>query len=386
MNLDKEKKSLQESEEQYGSCALSELIQSLDASASQLTADDVEYREKMMQCRIMRDKYYAPKEFIFKVNGITTVSIGDLHLIQAQAKQGKSTLVTILVAVCRCGQLGPVEYALDHPSKVIVFDTEQFEGDSHSQLMMMHELGEDDNGTEIIMFNLRKLGFAERTAFVKQAILREKPTLVIIDGIRDLIADINDSVGCPLLVQDLMQLASEVSCAIISVLHNNPSDGKARGWIGTETTNKSGYSIEVEKSGSVVTVKTPVFRGAPVPEWQFAFGEGKKPTFDNSFIQSRINSNIEKQKEEQEKKKAEKAEEKKRKDDEYIQPIIDILNANDGSMTKTSLAKIMAERKLKAKTSAIELINRLLEREDPPLMQRGDVVGIRYKATESNFF
>ena len=386
MNFDKDKKSLQESEEQYGSCAQSELMQSLDASASQLTADDVEYLEKMKQCRILRDKYYAPKEFIFKVMGIPTISIGDIHLIQAQAKQGKSTLVTILVAVCRCGQLGPVEYALDHPCKVIVFDTEQFEGDSHSQLMMMHELGEDDNGTEIMMFNLRKLGFAERTAFVKQAILREKPTLVIIDGIRDLIADINDSVGCPLLVQDLMQLASEVSCAIISVLHNNPSDGKARGWIGTETTNKSGYSIEVEKSGSVVTVKTPVFRGAPVPEWQFAFGEGKKPTFDNSFIQSRINSNIEKQKEEQEKKKAEKAEEKKRKDDEYIQPIIDILNANDGSMTKTSLAKNMAERKLKAKTSAIELINRLLEREDPPLMQRGDLVGIRYKATESNFF
>ena len=386
MNLDKEKKSLQESEEQYGSCAQSELMQSLDASASQLTADDVDYLEKMEQCRIMKDKYYAPKEFIFKVKEIPTISKGDIHLIQAQAKQGKSTLVTILVAVCRCGQLGPVEYALDHPCKVIVFDTEQFEGDSHSQLMMMHELGEDDNGTEIMMFNLRKLGFAERTAFVKQAILREKPTLVIIDGIRDLIADINDSVGCPLLVQDLMQLASEVSCAIISVLHNNPSDGKARGWIGTETTNKSGYSIEVEKSGSVVTVKTPVFRGAPVPEWQFAFGEGKKPTFDNSFIQSRINSNIEKQKEEQEKKKAEKAEEKKRKDDEYIQPIIDILNANDGSMTKTSLAKIMAERKLKAKTSAIELINRLLEREDPPLMQRDDLVGIRYKATESNFF
>ena len=377
---------MQESEEQYGSCAQSELMQSLDASASQLTADDVDYLEKMEQCRIMRDKYYAPKEFIFKVKEIPTISKGDIHLIQAQAKQGKSTLVTILVAVCRCGQLGPVEYALDHPCKVIVFDTEQFEGDSHSQLMMMHELGEDDNGTEIMMFNLRKLGFAERTAFVKQAILREKPTLVIIDGIRDLIADINDSVGCPLLVQDLMQLASEVSCAIISVLHNNPSDGKARGWIGTETTNKSGYSIEVEKSGSVVTVKTPVFRGAPVPEWQFAFGDGKKPTFDTAFIQHRINSNIEKIKEEKEKKKAEKAEELKREDDGFIQPIKDILNANGGSMTKTSIANIMAERKLKAKTSAIELINRLLERKDPPLMQKDGLVGIRYKSTESNIF
>ena len=94
-----------------------ELMQSLDASASQLTADDVEYREKMMQCRIMRDKYYAPKEFIFKVKEIPTISKGDIHLIQAQAKQGKSTLVTILVAVCRCGQLGPVEYALDQTNE-----------------------------------------------------------------------------------------------------------------------------------------------------------------------------------------------------------------------------------------------------------------------------
>ena len=42
-----------------------ELMQSLDASASQLTADDVEYLEKMKQCRIMRDKSYAPKAIIF---------------------------------------------------------------------------------------------------------------------------------------------------------------------------------------------------------------------------------------------------------------------------------------------------------------------------------
>ena len=75
MNFDKDLKSLQESEVQYGSCAQSELMQSLDASASQLTADDVEYREKMEQCRIMRDKYYAPKEFIFKVKDIPTTML-----------------------------------------------------------------------------------------------------------------------------------------------------------------------------------------------------------------------------------------------------------------------------------------------------------------------
>ena len=362
------------------------LMQSLDASASQLTADDVSYHELAEQCRIWMEKYYPPKKYLFKVKGIPTISIGDIHLIQAQAKHGKSTLVTILVAVCRCGQLGPVEYALEHPAKVVVFDTEQFESDSHSQLKMMHELGEDDNGSEIMMFNLRKFGFDERTAFIKQSIMREKPTLVIIDGIRDLIPDINDSVGCPMLVQELMQLASGVGCAIICVLHNNPSDGKARGWIGTELLNKCGYSFLLKKDGSVVIVETSVSRGAPVPEWQFAFGEGKRPTFDNSFIQSRINCNNEKKKEEQEKKKAEKAEEKKRKDDEFIQPIIDILNTKGGSMTKTSLAKALAESSGFGKNKGLDIINRLLDREDPPLIQRDGLVGIRYKATESNIF
>ena len=206
-----------------------ELLQSLDSSASELTAEDLEYYQMDKECRILMDKYYAPKEYIFNVNGISFISIGDIHLIQAQAKQGKSTLVTILVATCLCGKLGALEYILKRKITIVVFDTEQFESDTHKQLTMMHELGEDNNGSEVLMYNLRKRGFGERYKFVKETIIRKKPTFVVIDGIRDLIPDINDSVGCPMLVQELMQLASEVGCAIICVLHNNPSDGKARG-------------------------------------------------------------------------------------------------------------------------------------------------------------
>ena len=354
-----------------------ELMQSLDASAGQLTADDVEYLEKMKQCRIMRDKYYAPKEFIFKVNGITTVSIGDLHLIQAQAKQGKSTLVTILVAVCRCGQFGPVEYALDHPSKVIVFDTEQFEGDSHSQLMMMHELGEDDNGTEIIMFNLRNLGFEERKEFINQAIMREKPEFVIIDGIRDLIPDINDPVGCPTLVQELMQLASKMNCAILGVLHNNPSDGKARGWIGTEWINKCGYSFEVQKSGSVVTVKTPVFRGAPVPDWQFTFGEGKKPTCDLDFVAHR--QKVDKAIEESKKAAIAKA---KRQDE--INLVIDELQKVGGKMKRSDFVDKLTNEGAFKKSHLQELIKEMIESKEIPLMTDKSFIFVKDNSTAGN--
>ena len=354
-----------------------ELLQSLDSSASELTAEDLEYYQMDKECRILMDKYYAPKEYIFNVNGISFISIGDIHLIQAQAKQGKSTLVTILVATCLCGKLGALEYILKRKITIVVFDTEQFESDTHKQLTMMHELDEDNNGSEVLMYNLRKRGFGERYKFVKETIIRKKPTFVVIDGIRDLIPDINDSVGCPMLVQELMQLASEVGCAIICVLHNNPSDGKARGWIGTELINKCAYSIELEKPGSVVTVKTPITRGAPVPQWQFTFGADGKPTFDLDFIAHR--QKVDKAVEE-----SSKAAMAKAKRQNEINLLIDQLKKVGGKMKRSDFVDKMTNEGTFKKSHLQELIKEMIESEDIPLMTADSFIFVNANSTTEN--
>ena len=354
-----------------------ELLQSLDSSASELTAEDLEYYQMDKECRILMDKYCAPKEYIFNVNGISFISIGDIHLIQAQAKQGKSTLVTILVATCLCGKLGALEYILKRKITIVVFDTEQFESDTHKQLTMMHELGEDNNGSEVLMYNLRKRGFGERYKFVKETIIRKKPTFVVIDGIRDLIPDINDSVGCPMLVQELMQLASEVGCAIICVLHNNPSDGKARGWIGTELINKCAYSIELEKPGSVVTVKTPITRGAPVPQWQFTFGADGKPTFDLDFIAHR--QKVDKAVEE-----SSKAAMAKAKRQNEINLVIDQLKKVGGKMKRSDFVDKMTNEGTFKKSHLQELIKEMIESEDIPLMTADSFIFVNANSTTEN--
>ncbi|MDO5128387.1 MAG: AAA family ATPase [Prevotellaceae bacterium] len=354
-----------------------ELLQSLDSSASELTAEDLEYYQMDKECRILMDKYYAPKEYIFNVNGISFISIGDIHLIQAQAKQGKSTLVTILVATCLCGKLGALEYILKRKITIVVFDTEQFESDTHKQLTMMHELGEDNNGSEVLMYNLRKRGFGERYKFVKETIIRKKPTFVVIDGIRDLIPDINDSVGCPMLVQELMQLASEVGCAIICVLHNNPSDGKARGWIGTELINKCAYSIELEKPGSVVTVKTPITRGAPVPQWQFTFGADGKPTFDLDFIAHR--QKVDKAVEE-----SSKAAMAKAKRQNEINLVIDQLKKVGGKMKRSDFVDKMTNEGTFKKSHLQELIKVMIESENIPLMTADSFIFVNANSTTEN--
>lgn len=402
--MTEEKMSLQqESEMQNGSCVENNVMQSLDAAAGELTADEVEYREMVERSRISLEKEYRQKEFLFRVSGILTLSLGDIHLIQAQAKQGKSTLVTILVAACIGGKFGAVEYALHKDIRVAVFDTEQFECDTQRQYRNMVEIGgnEGENHIELAVYNLRPFGYDERCKVVREVILREKPQFVVIDGIRDLTPDINDPVRCPELVQQMMQLASEVECAILGVLHNNPGEGKARGWLGTEWINKCGYSYEVEKNGSVVTVKTPINRGAPVPEWQFTFGEGGKPTCDRKFIEHRLKVDAEKKTAEAERKKAELAEKKKvvaemkkaemvmqriQKDNEYIKPIKDILNAHGGSMTKTQLAIAMKEKTGLGQSASLDAINRLLKREDAPLIMRDNMIGIRYEHEEGKIF
>ena len=63
--------------------------------------------------------------------------------------------------------------------------------------------------------------------------------LVIIDGIRDLMHDINSSTEATKLVGDLMQWTGEQNIHIQTVLHLNEGDDNARGHIGTELNNKA---------------------------------------------------------------------------------------------------------------------------------------------------
>jgi len=90
-------------------------------------------------------------------------------------------------------------------------------------------------------FNLRGLGFEKRNQKVDLAIRLLKPDIVIIDGIKDLMTDINDAIQATLLMEKLMALAAETNCCIVCVLHLNKAeqDRNMRGSIGTELTNKA---------------------------------------------------------------------------------------------------------------------------------------------------
>ena len=99
------------------------------------------------------------------------------------------------------------------------------------------------------IFNVRQDVWTERMPLLEAAIGYYKPDLVIVDGIRDLINDINDGVLAQDIVERLMHLASDNHCCIVCVLHQNKAteDRNLRGWIGTELTHKAFEVYECEK-------------------------------------------------------------------------------------------------------------------------------------------
>ena len=98
-----------------------------------------------------------------------------------------------------------------------------------------------DLSSYLYAFNLRGMGYELRRRMVSVAVQTVKPDLCIIDGIKDLMTNINDADQATMIMEQLMDLAKAVNCCIVCVLHQNKSesDRNMRGSIGTELTNKA---------------------------------------------------------------------------------------------------------------------------------------------------
>jgi hypothetical protein len=99
------------------------------------------------------------------------------------------------------------------------------------------------------IFNVRNIDRANREAYFLEAIEHYRPDLVILDGIRDLVSDINDGTVAQEMMEKLMKTAQAFNCCIVCVLHQNKSGDSRdpRGWLGTELLNKAYDVFATEK-------------------------------------------------------------------------------------------------------------------------------------------
>lgn len=205
--------------------------------------------------RITPQTEHQQMEFLFRLHGKPCFARGELTGLSGKAKSGKTFVSSILMALCFRSQLLSVERIEQKKLHVLWYDTEQSEESTQdilrNRIIPLTGIPEDLFPMDMLdVFNVRGEQYADRLALLELAVERYQPDLVILDGIRDLVADINDGVVAQDTVERLMRLASQNRCAIVCVLHQNKSqeDRNLRGWIGTELKNKAFEVYECTKS------------------------------------------------------------------------------------------------------------------------------------------
>ena len=201
------------------------------------------------QLRITPEKQLKPMEFLFHLFDKPCFPRRELVAITGKAKSGKTFVTSMLMACCQSRDVLAFQRIGDEPLRVLWYDTEQSD-ESTQDILKNRVMRMVDGDVQLFdIFNVRGVAWKERRDLLREAVTRCKPDLVIVDGIRDLVNDINDGTLAQEVMEELMHLATEHDCCIVCVLHQNKSgeDHNLRGWIGTELMNKAFEVYSCEK-------------------------------------------------------------------------------------------------------------------------------------------
>ncbi len=255
-----------------------------------------------------REDYPEPYTML-EYNGVPFSKVGGLAAISGQKKNGKSFVLTQLMAAIlgsgtdRTASFLPglkvpdrtIEYLRNirkndkYLPKVLYVDTEMEKLSSAKVLRRVHWLCDwdmkypNDRFAVLWLKNMPKgdntKPHRKRYELIKLAIDAIQPDVVFIDGLRDLLRSINDEESGTQILDELGSLAEERNMSIWCALHQNPSrkndedDAKMRGWIGTELGNKVSDTLVSIKTktpnGVTFTVKQQDARDKDLDDWKF---------------------------------------------------------------------------------------------------------------------
>lgn len=206
--------------------------------------------------RLSLSKSYEKAPEILKVHGSVIGTLGNFSASIGKAKSKKTFNVSAIVAAAlKNGTvLRYVAEFSDGKRKVLYVDTEQ--SPYHclkvmKRILRMAGLPDDRDSENLEFLALRKYTPEQRIRIVEQAIYNTPDIgLVIIDGIRDMVYDINSPGESTRIISKLMQWTDDRQIHIHTILHQNKGDENARGHIGTELNNKAETVLLVEKDKS----------------------------------------------------------------------------------------------------------------------------------------
>ncbi len=210
---------------------------------------------------------------------------GNFSFIQAPPKTMKTFFISLLTSVYvsptggnKFG--GKLKGHRDNKC-VIHFDTEQ--GKFHAQRVFKRVIDMNDNSDVgcYDTFGLRAINYKTRVEFIEYYLQKtidegREVGLVVIDGIADLVSDVNNLEEANACVQKVMEWSSRFNCHIVTVIHSNFGSDKPTGHLGSLLEKKTETQIQLEKNTvneGWVTVSCKRSRGYSFETFSFKVNE-----------------------------------------------------------------------------------------------------------------
>lgn len=237
------------------------------------------------------DKITVPPKILF-VGECTIATFGNFSASTGKAKSKKTFNISAMVAaaVTNTTVLNYRACLPEGKRNILYFDTEQSKYHCHTVLERIYRLSglslqKDD--PRLMFWGLREYTPKLRIAVIDYALRKHDGVgLVIIDGLRDLMYDINNGKEATDVMTVLMAWTSVYDLHIHTVLHLNKNDNNPRGHIGTELENKAETVLIISKNNqnnSISEVKPMHMRDKEFTTFAFHIDDDRLPVLDSSM-------------------------------------------------------------------------------------------------------
>ena len=214
------------------------------------------------------DQQPDPSKYIFFAGGRRIGSAGNFIVITGKPKARKSAFAQAILSAAITGvevmNLG-IRMPPEH-QQIVLIDTEQDRNDIAANLYRLKKqcgINSFKNVDNLGVYSVSELEPERLISFINTLFLTRKGIgLMIIDGLLDLINDMNDVKESRNLLHQIKLWAKNHNCLIITILHQSKSTGYSIGHLGSFADRKAQavLSVEKEKDENISTLAAQYMR------------------------------------------------------------------------------------------------------------------------------
>lgn len=256
---------------------VAKLVEEAVAAPTDEEQERMQLMETIMQNRVKPDDDIPEPENILRIDGFACLTKGELTSIKAKHKTGKTTALTIVCGVA----LGCDDFKIKanrKGSRILYVDTEQSRFSTQKiarRARDMSGLSAEEFDERFFLLYQREQDYTMRMQQVRTLLSENDFDMLVIDNIADLTGDFNNHDASKALVDELLCMASQYDCAIITNQHENKhvDDQNSQGFLGSFQDKRASLLWQCKKMDGIFSVVCVGSRNEEVASWSFFFDE-----------------------------------------------------------------------------------------------------------------